>query len=343
MRASYPTPQRAAQDRRNIVVGCLGLIAAILAATFIVWPGIVATWSWTKTDGGHVAVIRDGGPFDDNAIRQILPVSSPITWTGLYSQVHEYPAQVRYYDIVPAGDDRPGVNAYRTPTRDGVDIGLSARLNFSLNLDEVALRKFDDAFGTRTFATVDGSQRLAPWDGDEGFATWLDTVLKPIIEETLRQQVASVDCEDLQASCALVRNSDPNAVATASNNNTNAETLQRIQENVNGALRSNIAVRLGGDYLTNIQFSLTGVDLPATIRQRIESAQAEFAGASAAQARLNQAKLDADTNAEKQRGYTSCPTCAEIDRIRAQGDMLAKIPGGVQVYAPGNEFAAAGR
>lgn len=340
MRASNTRQQ---PDTKGIAVGCLAIIAAILAAAFIVWPGVVAIWSWTKTDGGHVAVIRDGGPFDDNAIRGVLPASSALTWTGLYSQVHEYPAQVRYYDIVPVGDDRPGVNAYRTPTRDGVDIGLSARLNFSLNLDETTLRKFDDAFGTRTYATVDGTQRLAPWEGDEGFATWLDTVIKPIIEETLRQQVASVDCEELQASCALVRNTDPNAVQAASSNNNNAETLQRIQNNVNGALASNIAVRLGGDYLTNIQFSLTGVDLPASIRQRIEGAQAEFAGASAAQARLNQARLDADTNAERQRGYNQCPTCAEIDRIKAEGEMLARIPGGVQVYAPGNPFAVAGR
>lgn len=334
------TRQRSA---RPAVLGCLGLVAAILAATFIVWPGIVAIWSWTKTDGGHVAVIRDGGPFDDNSIRDVLPVSSPLTWTGLYSQVHQYPAQVRYYDIVPVGDDRPGVNAYRTPTRDGVDVGLSARLNFSLNLDNGTLRQFDDAFGTRTYATVDGTQRLAPWEGDEGFATWLDTMIKPIIEETLRQQVASVDCEDLQASCALVRNADPNAVQAASANNDNAETLRRIQGAVNDALASNIAVRLGGDYLTNIQFSLTGVDLPASIRQRIEGAQGEFAGASAAQARLNQAKLDADTNAERQRGYNQCPTCAEIDRIKAEGESLAKIPPGVQVYAPGNPFAVAGR
>lgn len=330
-----PTPR--------IFFGCLLILLAAVIAVFGVWPGIVALFSWHKTDGGHVAIVRDGGPFDDSAIRMILPANSPLTWVGLYSEVHEYPAQSRYYDIVPAGDDRPGVNAYRTPTRDGVDVGLSARLNFNLNLDDTILKRFDDSFGTRTYAPVNGGTRVAPWEGDDGFATWLDTVLKPIVEETLRQQVASVDCEDLQASCALVRNADPNAVQAVSNNNSNAETLRRIQDQVNDALRSNIAVRLGGDYLTNIQFSLTGVDLPERIRQRIESAQAEFAGASAAQARLQQAKLDADTNAERQRGYTQCPTCADIDRIKAEGETLARIPNGVQVYAPGNPFAVAGR
>lgn len=333
---------RTNEDAPRVFFGCLLIFLTVIVAVFGVWPGLVALFSFHKTDGGHVAVVRDGGPFDDAAIRMVLPVSSPLTFVGLYSDVHEYPAQGRYYDIVPAGDDRPGVNAYRTPTKDGVDVGLSARLNFSLNLDDATLRKFDDAFGTRTYAPVNGGTRLAPWESDDGFATWLDTVVKPIIEETLRQQVASVDCEDLQASCALVRNSDPNAAQAVANTN-NAETLQRIQTNVNDALRSNINTRLGGDYLTNIQFSLTGVDLPGAIRQRIEGAQAEFAGASAAQARLNQAKLDADTNAEKQRGYNQCPTCAEIDLKKAEGDMLARIPNGVQVYAPGNPFAVAGR
>lgn len=328
-------------ERRNGLIGCLSVLVGALVLLFGVVPGVVALLSFSKTDGGHVAIVRDGGPFDDNAIRQYMPASSALTFTGLYSSVHEYPAQARYYDIVPGGDDRPGVNAYRTPTKDGVDVGLTARVNFTLNTDEPTLRQFDDSFGTRTFSVVGDGGALAPWEGDDGFATWLDVIVKPIIEETLRQQVGGVDCAELQASCALVQNSTPEQIAAANANaQTNAEVLQRIQANVNTALGENINARLGGNYLSNIQFSLTGVDLPGQIRQRIEYAQAEFAGASAAQARLNTARTDADTNAERQRGYNLCPTCADIDRIRAEGEALARIPGGVQVYAPGNPFGA---
>lgn len=317
----------------NPSAGFLIVLVGLAVVAFGIVPGIVAVFSWTKTDGGHVAIVRNGGPFDNNSIRQYLPASSSLTYTGLYSSVHEYPAQGRYYDIVPNGNDAPGVNAYRTPTKDGVDVGLVGRFNFQFNADEVVLRKFDDHYGTRTFPKVDGSGRVAAWEGEDGFATWLDVVAKPVIEETLRQEIGSVDCEQLQASCALVRNGQSGDVALPDVSNT--ATLKMIQEKVRAALAVNLTDRLGGQFLTGIQFSLTGVDLPREIRERIIAAQAEFAGASAAQARLNTARLDADTNEQRQRGYVLCPTCADIDRIRAQGEALAKIPGSVQVYAPG--------
>jgi len=312
------------------------LITLVIGFIFVIVPGVVALFSFDKTDGGHVAVVRNGGPFDDSSIRQFIPVNSGLTYTGLYSSIHPYPAQARYYDIVPGGDDRVGVDAYRTPTKDGVDVGLTARINFTLNVDDPTLRRFDDAFGTRKFSGVDGEARY-PWEGDEGFATWLDVVAKPIIQETLRQQVGNVDCTELIASCVLVRNTDPAvAAAAAVADGTNAETIQKIQKAINEGLAANINARLGGNYLAGIQFSLTGVDLDPVIRTRISAAQAEFARTSESQARLNQANLDAEANKARQLGYLVCPSCADIDKIHAQGDALSRIPSGVQVYAPGS-------
>lgn len=322
-------------DGRTVAIGCTAVIAALALVLFAIVPGFVALFSFTKTDGGHSAVVRNGGPFDNNSVRQVLQPSSSVTYTGLWSDVHEYPAQSRFYDIVPTGNDLPGVNAYRTPTKDGVDVGLTARINFKVSDDADILARFDDAFGTRKFPAVDGSGSVAPWEGDPGFATFLDVIVKPVIEETLRQQVGGVECEDLQASCALVKNNDPNAVAAAVNGQTNADTLQAIQKNVNDALGKNVNDRLGVPFMSAIQFSLTGVDLPAQIRARIEAAQAEFAGASAASARKQTAELDAQTNAARQAGYNACATCAEIDRIKAQGDAWALLPQGT-VWAPGN-------
>ncbi|MFD1530829.1 SPFH domain-containing protein [Pseudonocardia aurantiaca] len=321
------------------LVGGLVVVAVIIGAIF----GFIALTSFSRTDGGTTLVIRNGGPFDSQDIRQVLAPASPRTYSGMFSEEHPYPAQQRFYDIVPAGDDTPGVNAYRTPTSDGVDVGLTARLNFRLNTAEPVLRAFDDAYGTRTFQVPGTDERLAVWEGDAGFGAFLDVVIKPVLEETLRQQIGTVDCAELQASCALVQNSTPeqvaNAAATGQGAN-NAEVLQRIQTNVQTALATNINRALGGDFLTNISFSLTGVDLPAQLRERIEAAQAEFAGASAAQARLNQARLDADANAERQRGYLACNVCAQIDLVREQGEAQRKANealqgSGVTVYAPG--------
>lgn len=320
------------EDGKKGLLGCIAALVALAVLLFVLVPGVVAAFSFTKTDGGHSAVVRNGGPFDNNSIRQTLNPSSSLEYTGMYSDVHLYPAQGRYYDIVPNGADQPGVNAYRTPTKDGVDVGLTARLNFAMNTDPNALKAFDDRYGTRKFAKVgEEGTALAPWEGDEGFATFLDTMIKPIIEETLRQQVGTVDCEQLQASCALVKNNTGPVAA----NTANAQTIQKIQTDVNAALGKNINDRLGGNFLSGIQFSLTGVDLPQQIRERIEAAQAEFAGASAAQARLNTAKTDADANAERQRGYLACSACAQIDVLKAQGEAWSRMPPQT-VWAPGS-------
>jgi hypothetical protein len=321
------------------LIGWLVVVAVIIGAVF----GYLALTSFSRTDGGTTMVIRNGGPFDSQDIRQVLAPASPRTYTGMFSEEHPYPAQQRFYDIVPVGDDTPGVNVYRTPTSDGVDVGLTARLNFRLNTAEPVLRAFDDAYGTRSFQVPGTDERLAVWEGDAGFGAFLDVVIKPVLEETLRQQIGTVDCAELQASCALVQNSTPEQVANAAaagQGANNAEVLQRIQTNVQTALATNINRALGGDFLTNISFSLTGVDLPAQLRERIEAAQAEFAGASAAQARLNQARLDADANAERQRGYLACNVCAQIDLLREQGEAQRKANealqgSGVTVYAPG--------
>ncbi|GAA3073430.1 hypothetical protein GCM10010464_41880 [Pseudonocardia yunnanensis] len=329
---------RSSSPVRKLVVGLVGTGVVVGAVV-----GVIALTSFSRTDGGTTMVIRNGGPFDSQDVRQVLPPASPRTYSGMFSEEHPYPAQQRFYDIVPGGDDTPGVNAYRTPTSDGVDVGLTARLNFRLNTTEPVLRAFDDAYGTRTFQVPGTDERLAVWDGDAGFGAFLDVIIKPVLEETLRQQIGTVDCAELQASCALVQNSTPEQLATAvaaGQGANNAEVLQRIQTNVQTALATNINRALGGDFLTNISFSLTGVDLPQQLRERIEAAQAEFAGASAAQARLNQARLDADANAERQRGYLACNVCAQIDLVREQGEAQRKANealsgSGVTVYAPG--------
>lgn len=318
--------------------------AVVLAATvFGLVVGVTALFSFSRTDGGTATVIRNGGPFDSTDIRQVLPPNSPLTFAGLFSSDHPYPAGPRFYDIVPGGDDQPGVNAYRTPTFDGVDVGVTARINFTLNTDPDVLSAFDDRFGIRTYAAPDG-QRYSPWQGDTGFAVWLDAILKPIIEETLRQQIGSVDCADLQASCALVQNSTPEqlaAAAEAADTTNNAQVIQAIQTAVQDALATNVNRALGGQFLTGINFSLTGVDLPAPIRDAIVSAQTAFAGASQAQAALSRARIEADAQTERQRGYNACSTCAEIDRITAEGEALSRLPASVQVYAPGSDATIA--
>lgn len=334
--------------------------ARIFAAASIVavLVGFLAWTQTTRTEPGFIAVVRNGGPLDDKDIRQIVPPASGITWTGWWSTAREYPATERFYDIVPgdfgaspAAGDTINADAYRTDTKDGVNVGIVGQVKFALNTDDAVLRDFDTRFGARTFAVPNDpdGRRLSPADGDEGFGTWLATQARPVVQETFRQQVGSYDCAQLVASCALLRgNGQPINPAQLVNGEGNAQVFAEIGQKINAALATNINAQLGGPFLRDIRVVFTQVDLPPSVKQAIGDAQTAFAKTTQAQAqaasdkaaaegRAATALADAQANKNRQDGYNACPTCADIDRIKAQGDALSKLPSGVTVYAPGND------
>lgn len=333
-------------------------IVAVIAVVLAVL-GVMATFQTTSTDPGFTAVVRNGGPFDSKDIRQIVPPASGVTWTGWFSTVHEYPVTERYTNVVPGEEgadpskgDTVDVDAYRTQTRDGVDVGVVGQFKFVLNTaDDPAhpddpqlspLRAFDTAYGQRTYAVpgnADG-KRVSPWDGDEGFATFLAVQVRPVAEETLRQVLGSTPCVQLVASCGVLQAADPGAAAAAlANAPDNGATFQKVADQISTLMATKVNASLGGPYLSSIHFSLTSIDLPPALKEGIGRVQTQQAATAEANGRAQQAAADATANENRQRGYNSCPTCAQIDQIKAQGDALAKIPSGVQVYAPGSSAA----
>jgi hypothetical protein len=68
----------------------------------------------------------------------------------------------------------------------------------------------------------------------------------------------------------------------------------------------------------------------------VAEAQAAFAEVTKSQARVASAEADASANRQRQRGYEGCPACAQIDTLKA-------IPGNVQTFAPGGDFAITGK
>ena len=71
------------------------------------------------------------------------------------------------------------------------------------------------------------------------------------------------------------------------------------------------------------------ITLPTSVQDAVDRAQAAFASVSEAQAKVAQARADAEANQARQDGYNKCPTCARIDELKA-------LPSGITVYAPGN-------
>ena len=309
------------------------LVAAGVAVIvgLVVLIGVLS--GFDKTSGGEVAVVRNGGPFDDHKVRQVIDPASSLTWRGFWSSSHKYPAQQRFYTITSSakGGDRPGVDVVHTPTSDGVDVGIEGTLYFTLNLDHKTLGQFDNKFGTRKFRGLDGLARNA-YDGDDGWSAFLDQIVRPVIDNDLRQQINSFGCAELVSSCALVQNRGSQQKVSANGGKSNNGNIAQVQQSINTSLEQDLKQTLGGDYLVNIRFNLVRITLPVEVQDAVDKAQAAFAQVTQAQARVQSARADAQANRERQRGYRDCPACAQIDTLKA-------IPGNVTTFAPGAGFS----
>ena len=317
--------------RRGLPAAPLLVVAflAVVVIGLVLLIGLLH--GFTKTSGGEVAVVRNGGPLDNHRIRQTIQPASSTTWVGFWSSVHKYPAQQRFYTITAEAGrgERTGVDVVHTPTSDGVNVGLEGTLYFTLNADPTTLRLFDDRFGTRKFRGLDGVVR-APYDGDDGWSGFLDQIVRPVIDNDLREQINSFRCAELVSSCALVQNAGSRV--PVSGGQTNNGNIAKVQDAINSSLGEDLRRTLGADFLTGIRFNLVRISLPPKVQAAVEDAQAAFAQVTQAQARVESARADAEANRIRQRGYRDCPACARIDELKA-------IPSSVQTFAPGAGFA----
>src|SRR6476469_4986582 len=328
-----PIPGRKLPRSRGTRIAITLAIAVVVVLVAVV-PGLAFATGFTKADGGHVVVVRNGGPFDDNSIRQVIQPNSGLTSTGLFSAEHPYPSTQRNFKVSGAknADSNEVINV---PTKDGVLVGVEGTFYFDVNFtDEKTMRAFDDKYGTRTYPNPGGSATYA-WDGDEGWSAFLEFTLGNLVQNVLRQEIGNVECADLVASCSLAANSSAQAAAIDPKANGN-RTIGQVHQAVNDAFTSDVDTVLGVPILIHPRFVLSKVDLPQNVQDAINKAQAAFAGVTESQAALQRAQIDAKANAARQSGYNSCPTCAQID-------ILKSLPSGLTTYAPGQGFAVTGK
>jgi regulator of protease activity HflC (stomatin/prohibitin superfamily) len=308
------------------------ILAALGAALVLVVGFNVATSSMTKTAGGEIAVVRNGGPLDNNRIRQVVQPASSLTWIGLFSKTHRYPAQQRFYTITAdtTRGERTGVDVEHLPTADGVEVGIEGTVYFQLNTDPAVLKSFDDKYGTRRYRGQDGLYWYA-WEGDTGWSTFLDQIVRPVISNDLRAEIGNYPCSELQASCALVQNGGSVQAVNAATGKSNLN-IAKIQDAINASLAQDFTKTFGGPFITGVRFNLAKITLPNQVQEAINKAQAAFAAVTEAQAKVQQAKAEAAANTQRQLGYQACPVCAQIDTMKA-------IPPNVTTFAPGAGFA----
>jgi regulator of protease activity HflC (stomatin/prohibitin superfamily) len=304
-------PHSEGLPRKRSTKVLVALVAAVVVLLVVVVPCFAFLTGFTKADGGHVVVVRNGGPFDDNSIRQVIQPNSSLTSTGLFSAEHPYPSTQRNFKVSGAknADSNEVINV---PTKDGVLVGVEGTFYFDVN-------------GAATYA----------WDGDEGWSAFLEFTLGNLVQNVLRQEIGNVECADLVASCSLAANSSAQAAAVNPNANGN-QTINQVQQAVNDGFTKDVDDVLGVPILIHPRFVLSKVDLPQNVQEAINKAQAAFAGVTESQAALQRAQVDAQADAARQGGYDACPTCAQMD-------ILKSLPEGLTTYAPGTGFSVTGK
>jgi regulator of protease activity HflC (stomatin/prohibitin superfamily) len=293
----------------TIVVLIGGIVVALTGAKFV------------RQDAGHVGVVRNGGPLDNRAIRQILMPGQKITWSGVYSQApREYPASrvVLLYTVTSdqRRGERPEVDVVSAPTKDGVLVGLEGTIFFRFvgERDLGLLRRFDQTFGMRTYPVPGGKGRLHAWEGDEGFAAMLDAAFRPVLDNDLRKEVGRFECADLVASCALVhRIGDARRVTRAEAN----ANIAAIEDRLTRSLAEDLRTTLGSAYFWDMRVRLVRVTLPGLVQGAIDDVHAKYVSVNGARADVKRARFEARRNELLSRAYNRSPALAQIDAIKS--------------------------
>jgi SPFH domain / Band 7 family len=296
------------------------LVAALIGLALIV---AVSGARFAREPVGYVGVVRNGGPLDNRTIRQVLMPGQRLTWIGFFSEApHQYPAATvnRTYTVtsVPDRGNRPGVDVVTVPTRDGVQVGIEATvfMRFVGQRNLNALMRFDVSYGTRRFPTPSGDRHLYPWQGDDGFATWLDNLFRPVLDYDLRREIGRFDCAELVASCALVRSGRTSSL-TSSAAPRPAADAGAIANRISDALERDLRRTLGQPYLWNIRMRIARVTLPKGVQAAVDQAQAKYVEVNSAKAELRQAAYENRRNLLLGEAYNASPALANIDALKA--------------------------
>lgn len=300
----------------------------VIMALFVT---VSATGCTSTPDGGVTQVVRNGGPFDNHNIRQIIHNGEGNTWTGWFSEVRDYPSSdsERIYKF----DNGDGADAgpVQVPSRDGVQMTLVGTFYLNTAFDgtkegDALLKSFDTKYGNREF---DGAKVYDLDDG--GFSKWLNVAVKPTIDSSIRETIAQFDCKALVPSCALIQNGNGRVDVSAATSKDGKSNTTIVQDRLNKKVAEDIKSKLGGEFFKNIRFSLGAVQPEERVRAAIAEAQSAFASISKSDASVKAAKADAQANRERQKGYNDCSVCGKIDTIKALPRGLTALGGNIAV------------
>lgn len=169
-------------------------------------------------------------------------------------------------------------------------------------------------YGLRTFPVTGGAERLHPYQGDEGFAAFLDVQFRPVLDNALRQEIAKYDCAELNAACRLVRSSQQGHTPTGTQSNGN---LAQVQNAISDTPQSDLDSTLGGKFVQNVRFRVSQVTLSPQVNSAVDQANAAKAQVSTEAFRAQAAKQRALAARELARAYRANPFAGLTEVVMA--------------------------
>lgn len=322
-------------DRRRVYLAITAALAFIVLCVLFVG----GCDSLNRPGPTQVALIRNGGPLDNKSIREVRPPNSNYAVSGLFSSVRYYIAgnEQRFYSISsdPSLGEKGGVDVISVPTQDGVQVGLDGTIYFRTAFTEPSgelsdrakrlVEQFDTQYGNRTFPSPSGGSGAAPWDGNDGWNDWLDSIFRPVVNNAVRQTIGQFTCAQLVSSCALVQQNGGTVNLTAAAGESNTRNFQAVQTAINQRLQQDVDSALGGPYLRALHFKLVDVKLPPEVQGAINKAQSSFAQIAEARAQNKQAIYQARANERLAASYRTSPALAFIQAAKELKDSSATV------------------
>jgi regulator of protease activity HflC (stomatin/prohibitin superfamily) len=265
-----------------------------------------------------------------------------VKFIGTFNSQRCFPATERNYVLSadPRQSDREAVDFFETPTSDAVQVRIEGQALFRLSTEQSAVREFYRRFGVRTF------NGLHPYDGNDGWTSFLNVQFRPVLENALREAIGQYRCVQLNNTCAYVQ--DPNAAARGTvSAEDNVQNLAEVQTKIAETFQRDLNDTLGGPFFEGIRFRLVQVRFDPALQQSIVRATAARADVATkrleAQQKVETAIGDRRVAEQKARAiratrgaYRDNPSQARIDGIRALPQGLQALGGNLNSIVGGN-------
>src|SRR4051794_12969707 len=247
------------------------MVAAGIAVIILLFVGIgFAAWlfSFRGVDSGEVAIVREGGPFDGRAIKEVRQPGSGPKPIGAFNHQDSLPTTQR--------DLTEEAGHIIVPTADGVNVVVDGQALFQLRTDAKLVKKFYVNFGRRT------------WNGshlsdDEGWINFLKIRLVPILYQSIRQTLGTYECTSLNNTCIYVLNAESfldnaqgggtNKAAEKAKQVNTSQNLSQAEERITEAFKRNLKAGLGDEYFEGVRFQNLRIMFPHDIQVRVQAAQ----------------------------------------------------------------------